>query len=118
MLTQRQLTETIIQIRDEFLTRGEVSCVEEINHGLCADFATLVWERVGKPEPFIFSDDALGAEEYRHTFIVFRGRFYDAEAPEGVAEWEHLPVYGRQWMPWDQIVADNPEWFDRGGEVK
>ena len=31
-----------------------------------------------------------------HVFIRFRGRYYDAECPEGVDDWRKLPLFTKQ----------------------
>lgn len=84
MLTQQQLATSIRQIVDEW----------KYEDGLCADLADVIHEL--HPETKIYSDDELGAKEYTHTIIVFEGRYYDAEAPEGVDDWRQLPIYARQ----------------------
>jgi hypothetical protein len=65
---------------------------EEINNGYCADFATVIGD-TWRVE--ILSDEDMGSNEYTHTFIRFRGRYYDAEAIDGVDDWKDLPIFKR-----------------------
>ncbi len=91
--------------------------IEEINSGLCADFADTFRVKVSQEgyngtaldiegiydsedaERHDFDDDvllsaaSLGA--VGHTFLMFEDRFYDAEAPEGVDHPQDLPIFGR-----------------------
>lgn len=67
---------------------------KEINTGLCADFASALWEQDRTLN--ITSDEDQDGLEYTHTFIEHQGRFYDAETPDGVDDWRQLPIYARQ----------------------
>lgn len=69
---------------------------EEINSGLCDDFAADVCAVVkGATHKW---DDELrddGWEDGSHNIIIFEGRFYDAECSEGVDNWRELPYFER-----------------------
>lgn len=82
----------IIELAEEYARNG-VS-LAEINSGYCADFATVICERLPGLVR-VLSDDDFG-REYTHTFIKCGLMFYDAECPLGVDEWQQLPVFGRQ----------------------
>jgi hypothetical protein len=69
-------------------------CPIQINTGGCADIATILWER--HRELNVVSDEDMGGREYTHTFIEHQGRYYDAEAPDGVDDWHDLPIFARQ----------------------
>ena len=62
----------------------------DINDGYCADFAHMVWERFGKDKGLKFEDNGYGCG-YGHTWISYKGKHYDAEAIDGVADPKHLP---------------------------
>lgn len=66
---------------------------EEINHGYCADVATVIQEQVCAAR--IVSDEDFG-REYTHTFLRLDDRYYDVEVPEGVDDWRNLPIFARQ----------------------
>ena len=67
---------------------------ESINTGYCADFATTIWRLMGD-DVMIVSDEDMG-EEYTHTFLLCASRYYDAECPDGCANWRDLPIFARQ----------------------
>lgn len=90
------LIRMLFEVREDFAKEGIPPI--EINSGCCADFATVVWERLGKPSDEVLEfvdDESLGAGRYTHTFLRFKGRYYDAEAPEGVDDWQDLPIFQR-----------------------
>jgi hypothetical protein len=63
----------------------------EINNGLCEDFAADVCSLV--PGAEAWWDDELGKrppETGSHKIIVFQGRYYDSECPEGTDDWKTL----------------------------
>lgn len=80
------LTAELIKLRDSY----EMS-PQDINCGLCAEFATQIWQKCCGVE--IISDEDMGAIEYTHTFISYGGRFYDAECVTGVENWKDLPIF-------------------------
>lgn len=73
---------------------------QEINNGYCADFACVVcngWTGVeGIGGAKLMSDEDMGASEYTHSFIEYRGKYYDAECLNGVDNWKSLPIFARQ----------------------
>lgn len=68
----------------------------QINNGICADFATILWERFRAHGMRIVSDEDMDGREYTHTFVEYGGRYYDAECPYGVSNWKELPIFTRQ----------------------
>lgn len=90
---------------------AECETVENINNGLCADFANVLAERVPSSEIHGVYDpedidycpgnhsaaffESIEMGEIAHTALYLDGRFYDAEAPAGVELFEHLPVCRR-----------------------
>ena len=91
------------ETRDDFIADLRSVCprapitAQHINNGECADFATIVWERMGRIEAVEILDDTdfNGNEHYAHTFLRYQGRYYDAEAIEGVDTWDALPIFVR-----------------------
>lgn len=93
----------MIQVRDSFLNNTDCSPyssiswhptkVKDINNGFCADWATLVWEQFR--EVNIVNDEEMGAKEYSHTFLEYKGLYYDAECIDGVEDWTQLPIFLR-----------------------
>jgi hypothetical protein len=73
----------------------------DINCGLCEEWGErvreLYREATGRDEVDVLdpgnitgnADDSLEG----HVFLRFRGRFYDAECPEGVSDWRKLPLF-------------------------
>lgn len=85
--------------RDDILDPSEFPhTAEEINNGNCADWATVVWERLRDIGVFaaIEDDESLAGHDYSHTFIYYDGRYYDAECIEGVVDWIQLPTFLRE----------------------
>lgn len=63
----------------------------EINNGLCAEFARQFVNLLGG------SVWSTGVDsKFRHDFVEWHGRFYDAEAHLGAECWFDLPVFVRQ----------------------
>lgn len=79
----------------------------EINAGLCANFATVLWEQDRSLK--IISDKDLGADEYSHTFIEFNNKYYDAETPHGISDWKMFPIYSRKQVELEEreIMSDD-----------
>jgi hypothetical protein len=87
------ITTTILNLLKEF-----DESPEEINNGLCADFADIIWRECDLSSEISFCDNenlTNGAEEYIHTFIKYKGLYYDSEAPYGVEDWKNLPTFKR-----------------------
>lgn len=89
----------LTEMRDYAVANG--TSPAEINDGGCSEFAHAAWEFADQSEEVEVIDDEndLGRGEYTHTFICFRGRYYDAEAVEGVERWEELPHFVRLAIP-------------------
>ena len=76
----------------------------EINCGCCEDFAAdviAVLTGDGRETDELFAawhDNMLDCTEgeadwWSHKFVVYKGRYYDSQAPEGVDEWRQLPAF-------------------------
>lgn len=87
----------LIEVRNNLIQPNTFPAnAAEINNGYCADFATIVWERLNRhPDIFISNDEELADVEYSHTFLEFRGMYFDAECIEGVDDWTQLPTFHR-----------------------
>ncbi len=75
-----------------------------INDGSCEEFAETIADQVEGAVPlwgdsfdeeFWDMDIEYWVEDhaYAHCFIVYEGRYYDAEAPNGVDHPKNLPLY-------------------------
>ncbi len=60
----------------------------EINHGMCEDFAEDVCSLI--PGAEAHWDDELGSDQGSHKIIVYQGRYYDSQCPEGTDDWRSL----------------------------
>jgi len=85
---------------------GPVKDAREVNEGLCLDFANSVMRELGLVPPNAAGVRCLCGDELPeglqpsvhpayHFFLEFQGRYYDAEAPEGVEYPRLLPCYVR-----------------------
>lgn len=78
----------------------EVTPTEINDGGEAANFAWDVVEQMGGEGPNI-SVDATPDDEWgesdlpQHTWIIYEGRFYDAESPGGVTAQDQLPIFVR-----------------------
>lgn len=67
----------------------------EINNGNCDALAEKVRLALGAE----VRESDLDAGEPGHLFILWRGRFYDAECLTGVADYHDLPIFNRKQGP-------------------
>ena len=94
VVTQEQLT---MAIRRRVSEWGDAP--KEINSGYCADFASFVFDELGRPENLGWGNHYhLGSG---HTWLILDNCHYDAECPDGVADWRDLPIWAneRQTLP-------------------
>lgn len=81
----------------------------DINDGDCEWFASLIESKVVGAR--MLSDGLIlrGEAAGDHYFVEFAGRFYDAESPDGVADWGSLPFYVRErqrrWTIYQRLTA-------------
>jgi hypothetical protein len=102
----------------------DVKTVADINHGYCADFATVLWEKFrnhGVSVQGIYAKEDLlrfpasnerfaalvQSGEAGHTFIEYQSRFYDAETPNGVPNPYDLPVFSRALEEHENLIEQN-----------
>ncbi len=62
--------------------------VWDINNGHCDAWADLAAERLHEGAFSTWVDPY-------HCVLVFDGKFYDADCPEGAAHWDQLPMFAR-----------------------
>lgn len=96
-MSRKRLQKILTQVRDSFLEGDELPITPaQINNGWCADFATIVREKFGDGLNIV-SDEDMGSCEYTHTFIEYKGLYYDCECIEGTEDWTDLPSFNRDW---------------------
>jgi hypothetical protein len=108
--TKLNITEAIKALVKEFTSgvNSHPSNAYDINNGLCDQFAFDIMKKIEGSEYFWgdeLEDEFWGMEKahgikrwgeehgFGHCFIVFEGRYYDSEAPEGVDHPKDLPFY-------------------------
>jgi len=87
----------------ELVTEKYGDSAMEINSGNCELFAIGVIEafggyRLGAWECWADAMTDCSTQEghtWSHCFIIFQGRYYDSECPEGVNAWRDLPFFVR-----------------------
>lgn len=67
----------------------------EINNGLCEDFMKKVTSEISSSEEcctgFVLKNEYM---KYPiHVWIYYEGKHYDAEAPQGVSDFQELPFF-------------------------
>lgn len=88
-------SDAVERLADGYVGLYDLNGDWEINAGMCEDFASDV---VGIfPEAKAIWDDELpgGPCNGGHCVVCYRGEYYDAECPEGVENWNELPIYRR-----------------------
>lgn len=71
-----------------------VNDLEDVNHGYCYWIADNVYVELDGPEgvEVIEKHSPMGTN---HGYIKYNGRYYDAEVPQGVEDYEDLPFIDR-----------------------
>ncbi len=81
----------------EFIDTAEFPQVhrpQDINNGLCREFAERAVRRYSGPEPTsILSHGFEGNQRIAHVWIQCGGKHYDAQRISGVASPEELPIF-------------------------
>ena len=91
---RKYLNETVnvTAIISDLLSSSECS-VTEINRGQCEDFMIDLMQRL--PDDAIERTVPFDSGLPGHYWVEYRGRHYDAVAPEGVEDWKDLPIFRR-----------------------
>jgi len=109
------ITEAINALVDEFFAEREPGdypifdiTIDNIryyiNCGHCEEFANIICERIEGAKAYWgdeFSEEFwdmdipnwVEGEAWSHCFVVYKGRYYDSEAPRGVDHPKDLPLY-------------------------
>ena len=99
----KKLSKVIREVVKKYEAEGKSP--EYISTGECESFADEVIDRFPKAE-YCSTDDYTDLDEVAviagkraafpgHTWICYRGKHYDAEAPLGVDRWFDLPLFHR-----------------------
>jgi hypothetical protein len=71
----------------------------EINNGLCEEFAGKVIDYMDGESQDLYDLATPYTDVYEdwpgHYWVYYKGKHYDAECPEGVENWEDLPIFQR-----------------------
>lgn len=67
----------------------------DINDGWCEEWANRVLGLVPGAEAW-WVDQLLPDSEIAHVVILYEGRYYDAERPDGVERLEDLPIFAQK----------------------
>lgn len=80
------ITEACLHATLEFPGSSE----EDINCGSCFEWASLVFDLVEGSK--IAGHNVRG---HGHSWVEYEGLCYDAETPDGIADWRKLPFFKR-----------------------
>ena len=108
MLTKKNIDISgfIKNLVNSFISKGYAPNAYEINNGQCEDFAWIIecegfGEMLWQDQLEEITDLTWG--EYKdeiegychHCFILYNGKFYDAECPSGVEHPKDLPLFAK-----------------------
>mgnify|MGYP006289626547 CR=1 FL=1 len=114
------IEQALREIRETLLTKPVSPRVEtpaDINNHYCRYVAETVQDRLGDQYDLQILED--GGRGFVHTWIMYDGRHYDAERPEGVDDYHDLPFFERHpeaAMHVEPDTADQAELRRRGVE--
>jgi hypothetical protein len=118
-MTIEAITAEILWLRDTFLDDADVTSYPDINSGLCADFADSIWRKfpqvdvlgiyeLSDLEAFPTDDpmiiEAMTFEAVGHSFVHYKGKYFDSECPNGVNGPYDLPVIRRAILEWNRYA--------------
>ncbi len=84
------IAQAIERVLAGYIADGLVSNAEQVNHGLCEDFAEDVCCLISGAKAW-WDDELAGDDSFgRHKVIRFRGMYYDSQCPEGRRDWRKL----------------------------
>ena len=105
-MSNMTITQFILKLRVQYLDKPGVRDFEDINSGLCCDFADDVCSEIVEAKRFWgdeLTEDDWGMDEkwmnsysYGHAFIKYNGKYYDSESPWGVKHPIKLKYYQRE----------------------
>lgn len=85
----------------------------DINNGLCDCFATDIEKDVTEAIGLWLEEIDSKYEDLSHCVIVYQGRYYDAECPDGVEKVEELPFFKNKNKTRDEVIAEKARLFAR-----
>ena len=83
-ITATAIEEVIRAVVVSYMALYDLDGPDDINHGMCEDFAEDVCRLVSGAEGYWI--DGSG----RHKIIKYNGQYYDSECPNGVDNWRLL----------------------------
>jgi len=103
------IAQTIISLRSQYLKQLDFTKPSEINNGNCGEFANDVADQIPGAYaiwgddlcPILWSYKVIRLPDWftnfapGHCFIMYDGRFYDSECPDGCDFPDELPFYQR-----------------------
>lgn len=114
-MSQLAITDAIHAITRYYQTEYDLTPYDT-NCGSCEEFAQDVIEHLGLEEgdeiAACWHDEMpdCTAEEawyWSHKFILYQGKYYDSECPEGVTEWRELPCFRNHPVPKPEVSHGN-----------
>ena len=87
--------EAAVEALADLYCRSVGYTTEDINDGDCHDFACNLRMLVDDGEVYWDDEIQQGASRGYHAFLLYEGRYYDAELPQGADNWWELPFYAR-----------------------
>lgn len=95
--TKESIAEAIVRLRDDWVAECGYACPCEINGGDCLTFADEVSKLFqGAYAAWGHTVDPDLVDGSEHCVIVYKGRFYDSQCPEGVDKIEDIPFWARE----------------------
>lgn len=102
MASQNKLTKVILQVLKEYKKKYNNITARKINEGKCNRFASDVIDLLGDTSGIEIVElwergaGRVGSfKDLGHTWLEYKGKFYDAEAPYGVGSVYDLPELKR-----------------------
>ena len=102
-----EVQDTTIEVTDNFLERDlspPANTPEELNDGYCNAVAQQIFEELDEPEGArIMEASTMGG---RHQWVEYNGEHFDAEATDGVEDFDSLPIWDRLGAPGEAQVIE------------
>lgn len=101
------IAQEIMKLVEEWKRERRINCAFDVGSGQCDAFAYELEKRVPGSESGWEADfhdpisekawEEAGLEPFDGHYVVkYNNRYYDAETPEGVDHWIHLPYFERK----------------------
>ena len=84
-------------LADAYCCLYDLEDSSEINNGMCEDFAEDLMSLLVEPEMNTIWLDELSSSPYfpAHKVLLYKGKYFDSECPDGVVDWKDLPICKR-----------------------